>query len=102
MFGRVKMFNLGFAIFAVFSVLLSLTWLHGTAGAWWLIGMRILQAVGGAGFCGGCGPPAPYDGGGATQPAGRRAGLNHITQHQSQEPLLNHRRRPSGRDWPRS
>ena len=29
MFGRVRMFNLGFAIFAVFSILLSVTWLHG-------------------------------------------------------------------------
>jgi len=48
MFGRVRMFNLGFAIFALFSILLSATWLHGTAAAWWLIGMRILQAVGGA------------------------------------------------------
>jgi MFS family permease len=48
MFGRVRMFNLGFAIFALFSVLLSLTWLDGTAAAWWLIGMRILQGVGGA------------------------------------------------------
>src|SRR5579859_214673 len=48
MFGRVRMFNLGFAIFAFFSILLSVTWLHGTAAAWWLIGMRILQAVGGA------------------------------------------------------
>ncbi|HEV8277779.1 MAG TPA: MFS transporter [Streptosporangiaceae bacterium] len=48
MFGRVRMFNLGFAIFAAFSVLLSLTWLHGTPAAWWLIVMRILQGVGGA------------------------------------------------------
>src|SRR5262252_476883 len=48
MFGRVKMFNLGFALFAAFSILLSVTWLHGTAAAWWLIGMRILQGVGGA------------------------------------------------------
>src|SRR5689334_4238041 len=47
MFGRVRMFNLGFAIFALFSVLLSVTWLHGAAAAWWLIAMRILQAVGG-------------------------------------------------------
>jgi MFS family permease len=47
-FGRVRMYNLGFALFALFSVLLSVTWLHGTAGAWWLIGMRILQGVGGA------------------------------------------------------
>jgi MFS family permease len=48
MFGRVRMFNLGFALFAAFSVLLSLTWMHGTAAAWWLIGMRIGQGVGGA------------------------------------------------------
>jgi MFS family permease len=48
MFGRVRMFNLGFALFAFFSIMLSLTWLHGTAAAWWLIGMRILQGVGGA------------------------------------------------------
>ncbi len=48
MFGRVRMFNLGFALFAAFSILLSLTWLHGTAAAWWLIGVRVLQGVGGA------------------------------------------------------
>jgi MFS family permease len=48
MFGRVRMFNLGFALFALFSIMLSLTWLHGTEAAWWLIGMRILQGVGGA------------------------------------------------------
>src|SRR6202050_2463034 len=48
MFGRVRMFNLGFALFAVFSVLLSVTWLHGTAAAWWLIWIRVLQGGGGA------------------------------------------------------
>jgi MFS family permease len=48
MFGRVRMFNLGFVIFAAFSVALSLTWMHGTAAAWWLIVMRLLQGVGGA------------------------------------------------------
>jgi MFS family permease len=48
MFGRVRMFNLGFAIFALFSVLLSVTWLHGTQAAWYLIAGRILQGVGGA------------------------------------------------------
>src|SRR6202451_1787139 len=48
MFGRVKMFNLGFALFAFFSVWLSVTWRHGTSAAWWLIGMRIFQGVGGA------------------------------------------------------
>jgi MFS family permease len=48
MFGRVRMFNLGFALFALFSIMLSVTWLHGTAAAWWLIVIRILQGVGGA------------------------------------------------------
>jgi len=47
-YGRVKMFNLGFAVFTVFSVLLSITWMHGSAGALWLISMRIGQGVGGA------------------------------------------------------
>src|ERR1700761_5189597 len=37
MFGRVKMYNLGFAVFTAFSVLLSVTWMHGSAGALWLI-----------------------------------------------------------------
>jgi MFS family permease len=48
MFGRVRMYNLGFAVFAVFSVLLSLTWMHGTAAGWYLIAMRIFQGIGGA------------------------------------------------------
>jgi MFS family permease len=48
MFGRVRMYNMGFAVFAVFSILLSVTWLHGTDAGWYLIGMRILQGVGGA------------------------------------------------------
>ena len=34
MFGRVRMFNLGFALFALFSVVLSVTWLTGTPAAW--------------------------------------------------------------------
>jgi MFS family permease len=45
-YGRVKMFNLGFAVFTVFSVLLSITWLQGDAGAIWLILMRVGQGVG--------------------------------------------------------
>jgi len=48
MFGRVKIFNLGFAVFTAFSVLLAVTWLTGTAGAIWLIVMRVGQGVGGA------------------------------------------------------
>jgi MFS family permease len=48
MYGRVRMFNLGFAVFTVFSILLSITWLHGGAGALWLILMRVGQGVGGA------------------------------------------------------
>jgi MFS family permease len=48
MFGRVRMYNLGFAIFTLFSILLSVTWLSGPAGALWLIIMRLFQGVGGA------------------------------------------------------
>ena len=48
MFGRVKIFNLGFAVFTAFSILLAVTPLTGSAGAIWLIAMRIGQGVGGA------------------------------------------------------
>jgi MFS family permease len=48
MFGRVRMYNLGFLIFTIASVLLSVDWMTGRAGAMWLIGMRIVQGVGGA------------------------------------------------------
>jgi MFS family permease len=47
-YGRVRMFNLGFAVFTVFSVLLSATWMHGDAAAIWMIVLRIGQGVGGA------------------------------------------------------
>jgi MFS family permease len=48
MFGRVRMYNLGFLIFAIASVMLSVDWLNGTAGAMWLILFRIVQGIGGA------------------------------------------------------
>jgi MFS family permease len=48
MFGRVRMFNLGFAVFTVFSILLSVTWMTGTSAALWIIVMRLGQGVGGA------------------------------------------------------
>jgi MFS family permease len=48
MFGRVRMYNLGFAIFTVGSILLSTTWMHGSAGAMWMIAMRVLQGIGAA------------------------------------------------------
>jgi EmrB/QacA subfamily drug resistance transporter len=48
MFGRVRMYNLGFAIFTAASILLSITWSQGTQGAMELIIFRMLQAMGGA------------------------------------------------------
>jgi MFS family permease len=48
MFGRVRMYNLGFVIFSIGSILLSLTWSTGPAGAIELILFRLVQAVGGA------------------------------------------------------
>jgi MFS family permease len=47
-YGRVRMFNLGFAVFTAFSILLSIMWMHGSAAALWLIVMRVGQGVGGA------------------------------------------------------
>jgi MFS family permease len=47
-YGRVRMYNLGFAVFTLFSILLSVTWLTGPAGAIWIIVMRVFQGVGGA------------------------------------------------------
>ena len=47
-YGRVRMFNAGFAVFTVFSVLLSITWMQGTHAALWLILMRVGQGIGGA------------------------------------------------------
>src|SRR3984893_4349707 len=48
MFGRVRMYNLGFAVFTVGSIFLTVTWMHGGAGARWLIGWRVVQGIGGA------------------------------------------------------
>jgi MFS family permease len=48
MFGRVRMYNMGFAVFTVGSIALTLTYLNGTSGALWLIIWRIVQGIGGA------------------------------------------------------
>ena len=48
MYGRVRMYNLGFAIFTLFSILLSVNWMTGPAGALWIIIMRAGQAIGGS------------------------------------------------------
>ena len=48
MFGRVKIYNLGFVVFTLASIALSLDPLTGAHGAMWLIGWRFGQAFGGA------------------------------------------------------
>jgi MFS family permease len=48
MYGRVRMYNMGFAIFTVFSLALSITWMTGRPAGYWLIIMRIFQGVGAA------------------------------------------------------
>ncbi|GAA3452657.1 MFS transporter [Dactylosporangium matsuzakiense] len=48
MYGRVRIYNLGFALFTITSIALSLDPFDGGGGAMWLIGWRVLQAVGGA------------------------------------------------------
>src|SRR4051812_43648695 len=48
MYGRARMYNLGFAIFTVSSIMLAVTWMSGDAAALWMIGWRVVQGVGGA------------------------------------------------------
>jgi MFS family permease len=48
MFGRVRIYNAGFAVFTFASVLLSFDPFRGGHGALWLIGWRVLQAIGGS------------------------------------------------------
>jgi MFS family permease len=47
-YGRVRIYNLGFAVFTFFSLALTVTWLSGHPGGIWLIVMRIFQGVGAA------------------------------------------------------
>jgi MFS family permease len=48
MFGRVRMYNIGFAVFTLASIALTVTWMHGVPAALWLIIWRIVQGIGGA------------------------------------------------------
>ncbi|OIK27893.1 MFS transporter [Streptomyces malaysiense] len=48
MFGRVRIYNLGFLVFAIASVALSLDPFRAGAGALWLILWRVVQAFGGS------------------------------------------------------
>ena len=48
MYGRVRIYSMGFVVFAVSSVALALVPFSGGAGALWLIGWRVVQGVGGA------------------------------------------------------
>src|ERR1700753_2179678 len=66
LFGRVRMYNLGFVIYTVASLLLTIDWMTGRAGALWLLIFRIVQGIGGAFLVGNSGavlthavPPPP-------------------------------------------
>jgi MFS family permease len=48
MFGRVRMYNLGFAVYTVASLILTVDWLSGRAAAIYLVGFRVVQGVGAA------------------------------------------------------
>jgi MFS family permease len=48
MYGRVRIYNLGFVIYTAASLLLAVDWLTGSAGALYLVIFRIVQGVGGA------------------------------------------------------
>jgi MFS family permease len=48
MYGRVRIYNLGFVIYTAASLVLTIDWLNGQAGAAFLIAFRIVQGVGAA------------------------------------------------------
>ncbi len=48
MYGRVKIYNAGFVVFTFASILLSFDPFRAGGGAMWLIGWRVLQAIGGS------------------------------------------------------
>jgi MFS family permease len=48
MYGRVRIYNLGFVIYTVASLFLTVDWLTGRTGATYLIVFRIFQGIGGA------------------------------------------------------
>ncbi len=48
MYGRVRMFNLGFVIYTAASLVLTVDWMTGRAGATYLIVFRIVQGIGAA------------------------------------------------------
>jgi MFS family permease len=48
LYGRVRIYNLGFIIYTVASLILSVDWMTGRAGATFLIVFRLVQGVGGA------------------------------------------------------
>src|SRR5689334_6661717 len=47
-FGRVRMYNVGFVVYTLASLLLTIDWLQGRGGADWLIAFRIVQGIGAA------------------------------------------------------
>src|SRR6201994_2078288 len=48
MYGRVRIYNLGFVIYTVASLILAVDWLTGPPGALYLVVFRIVQGIGGA------------------------------------------------------
>ena len=48
MYGRVRMYNLGFVVYTLASLALTVDWMSGRSGALYLIGFRVVQGVGAA------------------------------------------------------
>jgi MFS family permease len=55
LYGRVRMYNLGYVVYTVASLLLTIDWMVGHPGAIWLLVWRIVQGVGGAFLVGNAG-----------------------------------------------
>src|SRR3954451_18038121 len=76
MVGRVRIYNLGFVIYTVASLLLAVDWLDGRARATYLIVFRVVQRIGGA--CLLANPAAIITDAFPAQQRGRALGINNI------------------------
>jgi MFS family permease len=76
LYGRVRMYNLGFAIYTLASLLLTITWMTGREAALYLVIMRVFQGVGAA-FLVGTSPAILTDAFPANQ-RGLALGLNSV------------------------
>jgi len=93
-YGRVRMYNAGFAVYTVASLFLTINWMTGTSGADYLIVLRVVQGIGAALLLA---TPRDPDRRVPLQPARARA-RDHERRRDLRDVHRPHPRRPVGAD----